>query len=144
MLKIEINQNIDALREFCRKSNLNKSDDAMIFAKKLISNSLPESNRKVWNSEVLILPLALSQEEIKDIYNLYEQIDKISKQYSRLADLFSEIDSFSASLRVSSENLKVIQDRLTKREKINNQIEKLVLEFKTLIHEITEDRYWWS
>lgn len=152
MLKIEINQNIDALREFGRKINLDKSNENMCIFKlnddellyipvSIKSNSLPESNRKIFNSPALILPLALAlnREEIKDVNILYGKIDQISDKHSQLINLLFELNKVQ-----KDKNFDYHYPTYKQKKEMFYQIKEAWIDCEKLIHEITEDKYWWS
>jgi hypothetical protein len=95
MLKLEIEQNLFLLREFWSKASqaeLLPEPDFNI-AQSFLAISLPQWSRRVWESQVSLLPVALSEEEIKQIHSLYNRLDQIKEKSSQLFDLVSRIPS---------------------------------------------------
>ncbi|MFN6472680.1 MAG: hypothetical protein RMY36_023815 [Nostoc sp. SerVER01] len=69
MLNMEINQYLVLLTEFTNKANDINCDYPNDF---IIKNSFPQYNDMVWKSQVLLLPIALSDEEINQMYVLHK------------------------------------------------------------------------
>ncbi|MEA5622615.1 hypothetical protein [Nostoc sp. UHCC 0251] len=87
MLKFEINQDLMLLAEFKDKANTSITNKSQFIRE----TPLPQWNRTVWKSQVLFLPLALTEKEINKIYELYTELDKITQIYSLLIEQVSEL-----------------------------------------------------
>ena len=132
MLNLEINQNLVLLTEFKNIANDVSNDYPDDF---IIKNSFPQYNDKVWKSQVLLLPMALNDEELNRVYVLYEKIDKGFKKYTVLNELVLKLNEigdieFSGGL----EMIKAF-GKAEKRDNLRNQVEK---EWKELNKIMTE------
>jgi hypothetical protein len=131
MLKLEIEQNKVLLREFWSKASqaeLLPEPDFNI-AQSLLAISLPQWSRRVWDSQVSLLPVALSEEEIKQIHSLYNRLDQIKEKNSQLFDLSSRIPSeieWGSNLREAAKTSSQVERDWKTMLKDWKELEKLV------------------
>ena len=71
LLSLEIDQNLDLLRELWNKANQVKESDQnpnLSKARRLVEMSLPLWSHKAWESQIPLLAIALSEKEIKQVH----------------------------------------------------------------------------
>jgi hypothetical protein len=108
LAKLEIKQNLQLLDRFWEKFQAKTSDLqkeivgedfhdtleilAQQYVKIFVEISLPEWNRKVWESQFTPLSRVLSEDEIMQVWDLYNDLDKVSAFYKTFKSYQAESD----------------------------------------------------
>jgi len=90
LLSLEIDQNLDLLRELWNKANQVKESDQnpnLSKARRLVEMSLPLWSHKAWESQIPLLAIALSEKEIKQVHDFHSRLDMITVIHSKLSAL---------------------------------------------------------
>lgn len=132
MLNIEINQNLKLLAEFKNKANDVSSDYPNDF---IIKNFFTPYNDRVWRSQVLLLPIALNNEEINQIYVFYMEMDKIITKYNFINGLVLELNEIGI---IQIGGGVWLSETMIKVEKRDNLIKEVQTEWKELDKMMTE------
>ncbi|MEH1903381.1 MAG: hypothetical protein V7L04_18695 [Nostoc sp.] len=132
MLNLEINQNLRLLAEFKNKANDVSSDYPNDF---IIKNFFTPYDDRVWRSQVLLLPIALNDEEINQIYVFYMKMDKIVRKYNFINGLVSELNEIGM-IQVGGGVW--LSETMIKVEKRDNLIKEVKTEWKELNKMMTE------
>lgn len=100
LLRLEIDQNLALLRDFWTKvSDVGESErdreqdpDKLRsrLARRLLSFPFPRWSRQMWESQVPLLAIALSEAEIKQVQYLHGQLDRTTSICTTLSALASE------------------------------------------------------
>lgn len=106
LAKLEVQQNIYSLGQFWEKFQAETADLrreivgedihdtleilAQQYVNTFVAISLPEWNRKVWESQFSTLSLVLSEDEIMRVWDIFNELDKISAFYETFASYRAE------------------------------------------------------
>lgn len=108
MTKLEITQNLHLLQQFWGKfqaetwgerrtvigEDIHDTYETLAYrcATKFIETEVPRWNRKIWESQFSAISSVLSEDEIIRVWNLYDDMDKISAYHAMLASYKAELD----------------------------------------------------
>lgn len=92
LLSVEIDQNLNALRKFWERANKPQEHEAhydldtlhLRLASRLADLRRPHWNNSILESQLLMLPHALSEGEIRRVYDLRDEIGAIADFYSKI------------------------------------------------------------
>lgn len=95
LLTLEIDKNLALLREFWERASEPQEDEAALdpdslhlrLASRLAYLPLPVWSNNAFESQLPIFPLALSEEEIRQVYDLRSGLENISDFYSKIATI---------------------------------------------------------
>ena len=91
MLRLEISQNLASLRDFWGKVNqVDESEQdpdlaRLRLARRMIESPLPHWSHRMWESQMSLLTIGLSEEEIKQVHDLHNRLDAITRVGQGLA-----------------------------------------------------------
>ena len=132
MLKLEINQNLVLLTEFQNKAN---ADIADIF-EFVIKNSFTLWNYTVWQSQQMLLPIALLDEEINQIYILNKEFDLIIKKYNLVNKLVLKLSEIGVIKYSGAIEMGEAFGKMEVRDNLVKEVEKEWEELNKMITEI--------
>jgi len=90
LLSLEIDQNIALLKEWWGEVTEADSPEEdpdhyrRVVANRLIELPLPSWSHKMWESQTLLLPVALKREEIMQVYDIHSGLDRLAAIRSAL------------------------------------------------------------
>lgn len=131
MLNIEINQNLLVVAEFKNKADL-ASTNIIDF---IIKNSFPTLKYKVWESQVMLLPIALLDKEINQIYMFYKELENIVIKYDSLNNLVLELNEIGV---IEYSGVREMIEAMRKSERRNELEKRIQIEWQELNKMITK------